>query len=72
MEEDVLGPRRQVLRRNETRCAKCGRPVPRARAPRLPMEEPEEVRTEEVTLCPSCRDVVPTDKVPVEVEEGAD
>jgi hypothetical protein len=68
MEEDVLGPRTQVIKRRYARCDKCGRTfLSRAPTPAGTLM-PGEVRTESEALCPTCRDVLPTDQAIVDLD----
>ena len=73
MEEDVLGPRTQVIKRRYARCAKCGRTFLRqASAPAVTLM-PGEVRAERESLCSTCRNVLPTDQsiVDLDAEDSA-
>jgi hypothetical protein len=68
MEEDVLGPRTQVIKRRYTRCAKCGRTFLRRATTPAAALTPGEVRAETEALCPNCRSVLPTDQAIVELD----
>lgn len=55
MEEDVLGPREDVVGDRYTRCTRCGTVVPIEEA-KLTLVEGAAVATEQAELCQACRD----------------
>lgn len=68
MEEDVLGPRTQVIKRRYARCAKCGRTFLRRASTPAAALTPGEVRAESDALCSNCRSVLPTDQAIVDLD----
>ncbi len=54
MEEDVLGPREDVIGDTYTRCTRCGTVVPIDEA-KLTLVEGGAVAMEQVELCQACR-----------------
>jgi len=68
MEEDVLGPRTQVIKRRYGRCDKCGRTFLRQASAPIVTLMPGDVRAERESLCPTCRSVLPTDQAIVDLD----
>lgn len=56
MEEDVAGPREEIIGETYTLCSRCGIPVPRREITLTRETESEETRSDQEELCPQCQE----------------
>ena len=72
MEEDVLGPREELVGDRYTRCTRCGEVIPKEEAI-LTLVEGVTEATDELELCRECRRELESGEVDLaaeEIEEG--
>ena len=68
MEEDVLGPREEVVGDRYTRCTRCGQVIPQAEVT-LTLIEGGEMATEQLELCRECRRELESGETELAAEE---